>query len=138
MAGQPSDIPLGVCVTCHMPLISQEGIRICPSCDTKSVKSGLVNKYEDPGKNMDKEGKISGGIKTMDNIQAGVAQVNSLEQKSIPSDPLDLISYHISSLDGVLSNMKLSDFSDLREARKVMKFRKKLAVLKVELQDLVG
>ncbi len=141
-----NDAPLGFCTKCRMAKINQGGVRICPNCDTKTgTKSGLVNKFEDPGNAMALDGKLSGPvvggvIKTDGQTVMGKAEVTYPAQIDIRSlvEPVDEVGELVDRIDNLLSNMKLSDFSDLREARKVMKYRKKLATLKLELQEFLG
>ncbi len=130
-----NDSPLGYCQTCRMAKIKQDGIPICPRCDTQSAtKSGLVNKCKDPGDHMDNEGNttepIEGGIERQSDI--------CIPKDEVEKEPIDVVAEAVDQIDKVLCNMRMSDFADLREARKVMKYRKKLATLKLELQDFIG
>lgn len=139
-----SDVPLGYCPTCRMAKINQEGVPICPSCSTKSTtRSGLVNMCKDPGDKMDNHGNIhgpiDGAVVKANSIQAGsITTATEIRQVKDVTEPTDIVSESIDTIDKVLCNMRLSDFADLREARKVMKYRKKLANLKLELQDFLG
>jgi len=137
-----NDVPLGFCKKCGMAQINQDSKAICPRCDTKTTtKSGLVNRVKDPGDRMDENGNIMGKIeyeeaKKVDLIATKLAVAS--DHNPPPAEPVDEVADAIDRIDKVLCNMKLSDFADLKEARKVMKYRKKLATLKLELQDFLG
>ena len=140
-----NDAPLGGCGKCGMGMIRREGVSVCPNCSSKTgTRSGLVNKFQDPGKNMSPDGtlmgKPQGGIVKQDGeVTMGYACVTNTVHVDLANiEPVDEVGDLVDRIDNLLANMRLSDFSDLREARKVMKYRKKLATLKLELQDFLG
>lgn len=118
--------PSGVCATCGMAKISRDNRPFCPNCDSKTgTRSGLVNHTKDPGPH-----------------GTGKADVRSLDVRHVPvvvtTGQRPTMNNLFESLDNLLADMKLSSFTDLRDARKVMKFRKKLAMLKIEMSVLLG
>jgi hypothetical protein len=90
---------------------------------------------------MDKDGNIKGPIEssvTQADITKPVQHTEQYDGPVARLEPIDEVADAIDRIDKVLCNMKLSDFADLKEARKVMKYRKKIATLKLELQDFLG
>jgi RNA polymerase subunit RPABC4/transcription elongation factor Spt4 len=143
--------PSGACQSCGMAKISRENQPICPNCDTKSkTRSGLRTTVQDPGEAMTADGNIRAGVK----IQGGIVKEEGqvvMGQASVThqptrraftaapnSSPAEDACAHLELASLSLDGFKLSDFKDLRAARKVMTLKKKIATLKLDIQSLGG
>ncbi|MCK5020274.1 MAG: hypothetical protein KAS32_24760 [Candidatus Peribacteraceae bacterium] len=130
-------VPNGYCPKCRMAQIRADGVTICPSCDTgNEPKTGHKSNVADPGHDaFNADGSIKKDVKPKIVRAEKMIETDSMAivENTLPS--IDTALSLLDNLDQLLSNQT---FKDLREAKAILKLRRKILNLKTDVQLLLG
>ena len=155
-----NDTPGGYCGKCRQAQIKINSVFTCPNCSTaKTTGPTMVQLCDKDGNvletvseeealrregRLDKvrkvEARISSGEKLPDDVVGDAPTLSKhhlahLEEMAKKQEGRMTVDDIFKDLDVRLSNAK---FQTIQEAKKILKLRQKLALLKIELGDLIG
>lgn len=164
-AANPVTTPGGYCNSCGQAQIKISNVFTCPNCSTASSPTPTLVDVVDKSGNLikrvtEKEAlQLEGRLDKVRKVEKRVAQLEGRqydesrllpqtmekEAQSIPTaketvsgsktTPKMTVGFAFDYLDAELSQAK---FGSIQEAKKILKLRQKLALLKLELGDFLG